>query len=571
MNNQDNFSPVREMLASLRDGLGRFVLREYKIQFSAKHYLAHLQETLNRPHPFENEEQARQEIDLQGWLTAIQNDWDEFFSKKLGHTAYEARSDSNVANARSFLFEIQNARNSFIAHETAGTAITDEDVFSLADTATRLLKAANIKETRSEAEKTQEIKQEFGLKIYSADTEFSEAEATQKNAATSQPEDQPVVQQSQESAAEEDSEHSENRIVLSGLNLSDMDLRGRNLHLAELRGADLSSSNLVSENLANMDLSNVKLLKANLSNAKLTDTKFARADLSDVILRNANLTRANLSHTTMERADLRNARIDKSDFRFANLTRADLTNPREEIDPSISTFGMNIEDYNILEDEWEREGVNFSRAILREANMQRIWLNGVSLTDADMTKVNLAFARMVEVSLNGAILQSADLTHCDFIQCDFTGANMREIIMRGGICIAGMSFENANMSDANLEGFNCKDAHFSSDNADLSRANLCDADLADSSLRNVNLTDAKLIDIDLERSDLTNSNLTRAVFKDANLVEANLSNTDLNETDFTGADLTCADFTGAKFYSLSTLLPDGSYWEEDTDMTRFTG
>lgn len=528
----DNHGLVRTILNEVKKGLGPYIVETFAAHFGRERneHLKSLKRVLSserayRSMDFESDEDAKAKIDIAGWLKVMRLRWDTVFKEKLGEDVDS--QDINVLNARSYLRELIEGRNKW-GHETDENPISAQDVIRIAGTATRMLRAVG---ADCEAKATHDLSVDF-------------------------------VQSNAEAIADGESENEEkdNRVDLSGMNLSGMDLRGRNLGLAKLQGADLSGSNLHSENLADMDLSDVKLVKANLSNAKLANSDFTRADLSDAILRNADLTDTNLSHASLEKADLRNAKYDNANFYLANLTGADLSNP-----------------YYDMEVEWERNSVNFSRAILREANMQCVWLLGAEFTGADLTKANLDSARMIDVGLEGVILESTDLSDCVFEYGGISGTRMRGVIMRGGICFwLIMSFTNANLSCADFESFTCSaddesDSLFSAENADLSRANLCNANLAGSILRNVNLTDATLADIELERSDLAYSNLGRAKFENASLVKANMSYTDLNETDFTGADLTCADFTGAKFYPLSTVLPDGTYWEEGTDLTRFTG
>ena len=71
---------------------------------------------------------------------------------------------------------------------------------------------------------------------------------------------------------------------LSGIDLSEIDLRGANLNSTNLSGSKLCSTNLSGANLFKANLSGVNLTEANLSNAHLS-----QADLSDTILSNADL------------------------------------------------------------------------------------------------------------------------------------------------------------------------------------------------------------------------------------------------------------------------------------------
>lgn len=560
MNHQDNFQPVRKILICLRDGLGSFVLEQYKRRYSGKDYLDRLQQALGLQHPFEDEEQARQDVDLQGWLTAIQSQWDEVFRKKLGHTAPKARSNSNVANARNFLYEIQNARNSFQAHETAGTAITNHDVYSLADTATRLLQVVRATE---EATITEEIKLEYGRRLYGV--QANEYEPASDEVIPDESEDQSEEPESSDPGAQVGAEESGRQVDLSGLNLSGMDLRGRNLHLANLQGACLSGSIL--ESCVDSDLSNVNLSRAELSEGNFTGSNFSHANLSEARLGWANLKNCNMTHAKLVNADLHMARIDGADFSNADLTGVDMHNPKEyyldngrrvEIESMLDASGEYGADYELFDYLFLTIGpsdVNFSGAILRGANMQRAWLEmKITLTRAEMTEANF-FGSRIAANLAGAILSRANLSKCHILSSDFSGAKMDGIDLSESECVY-TKFANAQMSGAKLHNFMIGD-HDSG---------------TDDSWDNVNLSEANLSGASLTpHQSFRNANLTGAIFNGSQLSFANFSNADLKETDFTGADLTCADFTTARFYPYSTILPDGSYWDEDTDMTRFTG
>lgn len=552
---EENFLFVRKIGHAIRDGLGPYVLHLYKFNYTKKKYLEELQETLHREHPFDSHNHALETLDLYAWLKAMELQWDEVFGRKLGHTAREAERNPDVRNAKSYLYELLNTRN-LASHEAPKDEFTEEDVYRIADTATRLLKAVRAKE---EAAKAEAIKQEFGRKIYIEEAEGSEPKPELEQAAPTETEDQV----SEEQLAEDDNESSEIRVDLNGLDLSGQNLRGRNLHLAKLQNADLSGSNLINARLADMDLSNARLTNADLSEANLSGSNLSNADLSQARLEFANLTNANLSHAKMAKADLRNAQLDGTDFSRADLTGVDMSNPKvyhvNEQTFEIETMLDTLDNYKLFDHlyypEIKRGKVNLSYTILRGANMQRTFFEGsVDLTRADMTGANFFGARIASTSLAGAILNSTNLSKCHILGCDFSGVKMQGVDLSESECIYS-NFSNADMSGANLEKFAIADADTveeeSWDNVDLSKANLRGAFFAGISIRN--------------------ANLTGAIFKDANLSGADLSNAHLNETDFTGADLTGADFTGANFFPLSTILPDGSYWDEDTDMTKFTG
>ncbi len=102
-------------------------------------------------------------------------------------------------------------------------------------------------------------------------------------------------------------------------------------------------------------------------------------------------------------------------------------------------------------------------------------------------------------------------------------------------------------------------------------------------MKGYNFTRAKLTGAALWRADLEGSNFYKAELIGANIYRADLRNTNLAFADLSGADLICADLRGAnlqgavlehiKWYHSnqgSAILPDGSEWTPQTDISRFT-
>lgn len=536
-----NRQVVDEIINVVEDGLQDFVLRQYKQRYSAQSYLNKLSLTLDIDPPLESEEQAIREIESPGWLTAIWNQ-KQVFSSKLGMN--RRVRDHNAKNGLNYVAEMINARNRY-SHRSQLNTFKDEDVYSVADSANRLLKVVT---AREKADIVKAIKLEYGRNIYGS--EDTQAEAELEQVAPAVPDDLVSAQQPPESQAEDDSEQASVRVDLRGFNLSGMDLRDRNLHLASLKGADLSGSNLEYVQLAHVDLSNTKLSKSNLTEAKLTGSNLSLADLSEASLEYANLTESNLSHAMMEKADLRGANVDGTDFSYADLTKADFSNSTKEYGYFINGLENYDEYIGII-----RSETNFSYAILRQAIMQRTFFEDVNLTQADLTEADFTGGRIASGStFAGAILDSANLSNCELLSCNFSNARMNGVNLSGVRYCVHSTFTNAEMSGANLENF-----YIDPDNID-----------DEYHWDNVNLSGACLTGASLPRQSFRNANLTGAVFRDANLSYADLSHADLMDADFTGAELWCVNFTGSKF-RYTTILPDGSYWNDDTDMTNFTG
>jgi hypothetical protein len=128
--NRDRMSDV---LDALKDGLGPFVLREYKQIYKAARYLQELEQLLRNNNsfhgrdPLSTEQDALNQLDTPAWLKAMFFNWQDVFRAKLGHTE------------RSYVSELLEARNRW-GHQQA---FTNDDAYRAADTASRLLNAVN--------------------------------------------------------------------------------------------------------------------------------------------------------------------------------------------------------------------------------------------------------------------------------------------------------------------------------------------------------------------------------------------------------------------------------------------
>ncbi len=117
---------------ALREGLGPFVVREYRMVYQrdfAREFDAVL--TTDRyelpREAFADEQTLIGAIDTQGWLHLMWKRWNEVFQDKLGHVA------------RSYTSEMIEARNAW-AHQKA---FTNDEAYRIADTASRLLRAVS--------------------------------------------------------------------------------------------------------------------------------------------------------------------------------------------------------------------------------------------------------------------------------------------------------------------------------------------------------------------------------------------------------------------------------------------
>lgn len=138
------------------------------------------------------------------------------------------------------------------------------------------------------------------------------------------------------------------------------------------------------------------------------------------------------------------------------------------------------------------------------------------------------------------------LTDGSLQECDLRVANLDE----------------AKLWDADLQGVNLQWAK-------LKKANLNGASLVGANLMQANLQAAKLRGADARGANLFEAKLYRVAFHDAQLADADLRGTHLEGAQLINADLRGAKLDGAILDDL-TVLPDGSAWSPDADLSRFT-
>ena len=147
-----NRDRVARIMDLLKEGLGPFVLREYKMVYKGSGYVRAIDDTLRTAayelpgdldiSPDNVEQSLLNHIDAHGWLKLMWAGWNDVFRQKLGYAE------------RSYVSELMEARNAW-AHQRA---FTNDDAYRVADTASRLLGAISAGDQMAEA---QEIGQEL--------------------------------------------------------------------------------------------------------------------------------------------------------------------------------------------------------------------------------------------------------------------------------------------------------------------------------------------------------------------------------------------------------------------------
>ena len=182
-------------------------------------------------------------------------------------------------------------------------------------------------------------------------------------------------------------EHPQERLDLSGANLSNL-----NLNRADLSGADLSGA----------DLLGVRLNQANLR----------RADLKGAVAVIGQLTRADLREADLSGATLRRCDLTGADLAGANLSGANLS--------GAVLRGASLE--NALAAGANLSGADLSGAGLGGADLSGADLSNAGLAGADLTGANLSRATFYRTSLASSIWRGAVMFHTVFGDCDLSQA-----------------------------------------------------------------------------------------------------------------------------------------------------
>ena len=222
--------------------------------------------------------------------------------------------------------------------------------------------------------------------------------------------------------------HPQERLDLSGANLSGVelwavdlsraDLWGANLRTARFSNANLSDANLAGADLTKSDLSSAVMERSNIAQADLTDSNLAMANLTKSVLAEARLSGADLRHTNMTGVNLQGATMRSVNLEDATLTGADLT-------------GANL------------SGSSMLRTELGESDLTECRLMGATLTDtglshANMTRSILASASFIRTGFVGCQFDEALLANTIFSNCDFYRAIGLDGVRHGGPSTIGL-------------------------------------------------------------------------------------------------------------------------------------
>lgn len=145
--------------------------------------------------------------------------------------------------------------------------------------------------------------------------------------------------------------------------------------------------------------------------------------------------------------------------------------------------------------------------------------------------------------------------------------------------LKGRTFENANLGSANLSSANLEAAYFY--RCTLDRANFSGANLNKVGIQETTVRDADFQDADFNNGHARGCNLTGSMFEHTSMTGTDLENAKLfggymswvrlHGSNLKNMRMVDVDFSGdlKQLMDSRTVLPDGTTWDEATDMRRF--
>ena len=166
---------------------------------------------------------------------------------------------------------------------------------------------------------------------------------------------------------------------------------------------DLSGVNLRGRNLADADFTAACLIGCDLTGAKLDNANFFGADMQDVTLIDASLRRADLRGACLRGADLSGGDLFEADLREGTIAAKD------------TKLGFRVVEAR------KRVDTQAQGAVLAGANLQRSRMTGVIAVAADFTDAVMKDCKLVRANLKQASFRGADLAGADLSGADLSG------------------------------------------------------------------------------------------------------------------------------------------------------
>ncbi len=338
-----------------------------------------------------------------------------------------------------------------------------------------------------------------------------------------------------------------NNCNLTGVDLSDEDMRNGSFDGTVFSEADLSGA----------DFTGADLKCAGFSNTDLSSTTFGNNAFTTNFSCLLDLTRATLDVKTFEAAN----------WRYFNLTGATFLNAAGA---TLSTVAKPLD---------------LTGAILNDVT----GLSGVILDGADMgcrsstictqaQQIDLSKASLQQANLKSADLRGAILEFANLYEADLGSALLLEPAPgQGAASLSGAYLKNANLENADLTGVNLSNANFYSpgtgakaEGATMSSANftgayLSGADFSNAVLIGADFTQAVLVGASLVGAEIGADAVTGAstLFKGAFLQGADFTNVTVGDTSFVSAYVDLTGTGNLTFQMPQANLEFTGFWKND--------
>ncbi|MFH1488434.1 MAG: DUF2169 domain-containing protein [Pseudomonadota bacterium] len=309
--------------------------------------------------------------------------------------------------------------------------------------------------------------------------------------------------------------------ILSGLDLSHLNLQGIDLTMAQCHETKFCESNLDGANLSQVLAQEADFTKASLKNIKSEKGIFSKA-----IFKEASLNGSDLHMAVLQEADLTRADCSGSKFHMTVLKKAKLNGTNfSEVRANMCVFSSaDASDANFagahltkcLFQKTRLDRADFSNAVIHSTMFQEAKGEEVKFTGADMTKARMG---------GKASFPKADFRNIKMAQGCFRDSDLSGALFQGSELEMSM-FENCDLNGADFYRVPAKRTRFS-------KSNLEGTDMRGVNLFQGSLRKARLVNADLTGSNLYGVDFYKAVFGKTKIDGANLKMTQLyNRTEY---------------------------------------
>ncbi len=374
---------------------------------------------------------------------------------------------------------------------------------------------------------------------------------------------------------------------------------------AMLKNIDLSGLAITNRDMRQSDFTGCKMTDMDLSKANFSESRLYACDLSHSNLARCNFARSDLRGTRIESANLIDANLDRADLRVGGFSKSGLYDTGE----SVSFRGANLSGARLVGtmanaadfSDAIMTGINVSGADLRNAELQGADLSGATLAGAKLkgahmnaailTGVNMAEISEMDVDISSAITDAnigisiTDLeeplpklieVHLQWVasagatgkQLDLSGYDMRPLETLKMVALTAVKAVKARFFGMNLYKTQMQSSML--DETDFRRCDMDEVDMRGSSFKGARFNHAKVRKGNFEPlmfggaegskrfspCDFRHASLTYADFSGSKMRMVNFRDADLSNANFTGADLREADFTGANMSGI--ILDDAN-------------